>query len=139
MPFPDHKGPVFRTRQVRVEADRRGKTTAYGGLALAHKLVSWLGLADALDRELVLLKLHLPYRESDHVLTHVYNMFVGGECIEDIASLQNSEAFRTLVGACRVPDPTTAGDFLRRFTTHHLGVPPASHLAGRNERAAPAH
>jgi hypothetical protein len=122
LPFPDHKGPVFRTRRVRIEADRRGKTTAYGGLALAHKLVSWLGLAERIDSELVLLKLNLPYHESDHVLTHAYNMFVGGECIEDIASLQNSEAFRTLVGACRVPDPTTAGDFLRRFTTYHLGV-----------------
>ncbi len=113
---------MFRTRRVRIEADRRGKTTAYGGLALAHKLVSYLGLAKAIDTELVLLKLHLPYSESDHVLTHAYNMFVGGECIEDIASLQNSKAFRTLVGACRVPDPTTAGDFLRRFTTHDLGV-----------------
>lgn len=100
----------------------RGKTTAYGGLALAHKLVSSLGLARAIDSELSLFKTHRPYHESDHLLTHVYNMFVGGECIEDIASLQNSEAFRTLVGACRVPDPTTAGDFLRRFTTHDLAV-----------------
>lgn len=107
---------------MRIESDRRGKTTAYGGLALAHKLVSNLGLAGAINSELRLLKLHRPYHESDHILTHAYNVFVGGDCIEDIASLQNSEAFRTLVGACRVPDPTTAGDFLRRFTTHDLAV-----------------
>jgi len=122
LPFPEHAGPVFRTRRIRIEADRRGKTTPYGGLALAHKLVSWLGLQKAIDSELELLKLHLPYRESDHLLTHVYNIFAGGDCIEDIASLQNSEPVRNLLGACRVPDPTTAGDFLRRFTGHDLGV-----------------
>jgi hypothetical protein len=31
--------------------------------------------------------------------------------------LQGSEAVRRLVGACRISDPTTAGDFLRRFKT----------------------
>lgn len=122
LPFPPSGRPVFRTRRVRLETERRGKVTPYGGLALAHKLVQGLGLPGAIDRELVLLKLHLPYHESDHVLTHAYNIFAGGTCIEDISSLQDSDAFKNLVGACRVPDPTTAGDFLRRFTTHHLGV-----------------
>jgi hypothetical protein len=31
--------------------------------------------------------------------------------------LQGSEAVRRLVGASRIRDPTTAGDFLRRFKT----------------------
>ena len=35
----------------------------------------------------------------------------------DQGALQASEAVRRLVGACRIPDPTTAGDFLRRFTS----------------------
>lgn len=122
LPFPEGDRPVFRTRRVVLEAQRRGKLIAYGGLALAHKLLQRLGLPDAIDRELTLLKLHLPYHESDHVLTHTYNIFAGGTCIEDIASLQDSEAFRNLTGACRVPDPTTAGDFLRRFDAHSLGV-----------------
>ncbi len=122
LPFPEGDRPVFRTRRVRLETEKRGKVIAYGGLALAHKLLQRLGLSDAIDRELTLLKLHLPYHESDHVLTHAYNIFAGGTCIEDIASLQNSEAFRNLTGACRVPDPTTAGDFLRRFDAHSLGV-----------------
>lgn len=122
LPFPDGDRPVFRTRRVRLQTEKRGKVIPYGGLALAHKLVHRLGLADAIDQELTLLKLHLPYHESDHVLTHAYNIFSGGTCIEDIASLQDSEAFRNLVGACRVPDPTTAGDFLRRFDEYSLGV-----------------
>ncbi len=122
LPFPEGDRPVFRTRRVRLESEKRGKVIAYGGLALAHKLLHRLGLPDAIDRELTLLKLHLPYHESDHVLTHTYNIFAGGTCIEDIASLQDSEAFRNLTGACRVPDPTTAGDFLRRFDADSLGV-----------------
>ncbi|HEU4904853.1 MAG TPA: IS1380 family transposase [Solirubrobacterales bacterium] len=116
------QGPVFRTRRVRIESDRRGRAMAYGGLALAHKLAHSLDLPAALDREVELLKRHAPYHESDHILTHAYNIFAGGTCIEDIASLQNSEAFMKLVGASRVPDPTTAGDFLRRFSPGTLGA-----------------
>ncbi len=87
LPFPDGDRPVFRNRRVRLETEKRGKVIPYGGLALAHKLVHGLGLADAIDRKLTLLKLHLPYFESDHLLTHAYNIFAGGNCIEDIASL----------------------------------------------------
>jgi hypothetical protein len=58
--------------------------------------------------------------ESDHVLTHVYNLFTGGTCIEDIANLQCSEPVRRILGASRLPDPTTAGDFLRRFRADSL-------------------
>jgi len=45
---------------------------------------------------------------------------VGGTCLEDIANLQHSGAVKFLLGACRIPDPSTAGDFLRRFTPGHL-------------------
>ena len=89
--------------------------TAYGGLALAARLSASLKLPQAIDRDIELLRRHSPFHESDHVLTHVYNLFVGGDNIEDIADLQHSEAVRRLLGAERLPDPTTAGDFLRRF------------------------
>jgi hypothetical protein len=111
---------VFRNRRVRIRIQPRGQVTPYGGLGLAHALVQGLGLPRAIDRGVPIFKLHRPYYESDHVLTHTYNLFAGGDCIEDIASLQASEAFQHLVGACRVPDPTTAGDFLRRFEPAHL-------------------
>jgi hypothetical protein len=107
--------PVFRNRCVRLQVEQRGQTTPYGGLALAHDLAMRLNLARELNRALPLLRWHLPYFESDHVLTHVYNQYVGGQCIEDIANLQHSTAIKHLVGACRIPDPSTAGDFLRRF------------------------
>ena len=50
------------------------------------------------------------------------NLFVGGPCIEDIGHLQHSEAIKQLLGACRISDPTTAGDFLRCFKVPNLNA-----------------
>jgi hypothetical protein len=49
------------------------------------------------------------------VLALAYTLYADGTCLEEQSALQGSEAVRRLVGACRIPDPTTAGDFLRRF------------------------
>jgi hypothetical protein len=105
---------------LRLKTQERGEVTPYGGLTLAHELAMRLGIDRDLNASLELLKLHLPYFESDHVLTHVYNLFVGGRCIEDIGHIQHSDALKNLLGACRIPDPTTAGDFLRRFGSRDL-------------------
>ena len=94
--------------------------TSVGGLSLAARMVAALGAPQRIDAELSLLKRHRPFTESDHVLTHVYNLFVGGTCIEDIADLQHSEAARRILGAARLPDPTTSGDFLRRFESEDI-------------------
>jgi len=94
--------------------------TPYAGLAAAALLVKKIGLDRAIDERVRLLNFRLPYAESDHVLTHVYNLFVGGSCIQDIEALQHSEAAKTILGAERIPDPTTAGDFLRRFARRDL-------------------
>jgi len=107
--------PVFRNRRFRIEVDHRDNSTPYGGVALAHRLAAQLELDKQINRRVGLLKINRPYFESDHILTHVYNQYVGGQCIEDIANLQHSEAVKSLLGACRIPDPSTAGDFLRRF------------------------
>jgi len=109
-----HGRRQFRHPKLRVEIESP-ESTAYGGLALASGLVSKLRVAQAIDDRLSLLSSHRPFHESDHVLTHVYNLFVGGTAIEDIATLQHSEPVRRILGTSRIPDPTTAGDFLRRF------------------------
>jgi hypothetical protein len=108
------RGPVLGHPKLRLSREP-SDATPYGGLALAAGLVRSLGLAQDLNRELSLLSSHRPFHESDHVLTHVYNLYAGGTCIEDIADLQTSEPVRRMLGAERIPDPTTAGDFLRRF------------------------
>jgi len=112
--WPTARGRVLRHPKLHVE-ETQADVTSYGGLALATGVARALGLPQLLDERLNLLRRQLPYTESDHVLSHVYNLFVGGSCLEDMANLQGSEAVRRMLGACRLPDPTTAGDFLRRF------------------------
>jgi hypothetical protein len=58
-----------------------------------------------------------------HVLAQTLNLYVSGTCIEDVANLQHSEAVRGIIGACRIPDPTTAGDFLRRLHEQEYQLP----------------
>jgi len=79
-------------------------------------MVQRLGLVEDLDGNLELLKVHLPYHESDHVLNIAYNIVAGGERLEDIEVRRQDEVFLNGLGAERIPDPTTAGDFTRRFS-----------------------
>ena len=78
-------------------------------------MVKTLGLDREINKELNLLKQYQPYHESDHVLNIVYNIIAGGVCLEDIELLRTDPAYLNALGASRIPDPTTAGDFLRRF------------------------
>ena len=115
--WPETEGRVMRHPLLHLESDPRGEITHYGGLVLAQQFVRRFGVAKRLDESLILFKRHAPYHESDHVLALAYTLYADGTCLEDQAVLQGSEAVRRLVGACRIPDPTTAGDFLRRFKT----------------------
>lgn len=117
LPWPETQSRVMRHPLLHLESDPRGETTHYGGLVLAQQFVRRFRVAQQLDNALRLFKRHAPYHESDHVLALAYTLYTDGTCLEDQAVLQGSEAVRRMVGACRIPDPTTAGDFLRRFKT----------------------
>jgi hypothetical protein len=80
-----------------------------------HLLVRKLELDQAIDRHLGLLKIHLPYHDSDQVLNIAYNLLAGGRCLEHLELLRSDEGYLDALGARRIPDPTTAGDFCRRF------------------------
>jgi hypothetical protein len=105
----------FEDRNIRYDYSAKVKAGRFGGLGVCLLLVKRLGLADALDAKLHLLKRHLPYHESDHILNLVYNILAGGTTLSDLELLRNDENYLDAVGAQRIPDPTTAGDFLRRF------------------------
>jgi hypothetical protein len=107
--------PMFTASNIQYELGERGRGIGYGGIGAIQLLVRQLGFAEAIDRRLRLLKIHLPYHESDHVLNLVYNALCDGTCLEDIELRRNDEAFLDALGARRIPDPTTAGDFCRRF------------------------
>ena len=107
---------MFRATNIHYEMAERTRGFAYGGLGVMHRLAQQTGLVAAIDQGLHLLKRHLPYHESDHVLNIAYNILCGGECLEDLERLRNDEVYLDALGAQRIPDPTTAGDFCRRFS-----------------------
>jgi hypothetical protein len=107
--------PMFSASNIQYEVAGRSRALGAGGIGLMHKLARQTGLIDGIDRELELLKIHLPYHESDHVLNIAYNILAGGHCLDDLELLRNDEVYLDALGAQRIPDPTTAGDFCRRF------------------------
>ena len=78
-------------------------------------MVKWSGLGKAIDQAVTLLKRHQPYHESDHVLSLIYNVATGGTRYQDIELRRQSVSFLEAVGAEKIPAPSTAGDFMRRF------------------------
>jgi hypothetical protein len=108
--------PMLTTGKITYEVGGYLEATPYGGLAAMHRLVTKLGLVEAINERVRLLKVHLPYHESDHVLNLAYNVLAGGTRLEDIERLRHDVAYMNALGADLIPDPTTAGDFCRRFT-----------------------
>ncbi len=65
--------PLFTAGPVHYEIGAHPDVTPYGGIGVVHRLVTKLGLPKQIDQRLHLLKVHLPYHESDHVLNLAYN------------------------------------------------------------------
>ena len=113
--YTDQSDPMFKDSNVVYEIAERTRAIGFGGIGAIHKLVCRLKLDQLINDKLELLKVHVPYHESDHVLNIAYNVLSGGTCLEDIERLRNDETYINALGAERIPDPTTEGDFLRRF------------------------
>ncbi|MFQ5464090.1 MAG: transposase, partial [Phycisphaerae bacterium] len=107
--------PMLTASNIHYELADRAQGLGAGGIGAIHLLSRCYGLIEAIDRRLHLLKIHQPYHESDHVLNIAYNVLCGGTCLEDLELRRHDEAYLDGLGAERVPDPTTAGDFCRRF------------------------
>ena len=107
---------MFRGRNIHYEGSDRVRGLGAGGIGAMHLLAQRTGLTEAIDERLHLLKVHLPYTESDHVLNLAYNILCGGQTLEDLEQRRQDEVYLTALGARVIPDPTTAGDFCRRFT-----------------------
>jgi hypothetical protein len=87
-----------------------------GGIGAILLLAQKIDLVKDIDRDLQLLKRHQPYHESDHVLNIAFNLLAGGKHLEHLELRRNDEVYLDALGAQRIPDPTTEGDFCRRFT-----------------------
>ena len=120
--FPEGDFPVMRASNIHYELAERTLATNYGGIGLMYQLARESGLIDAINSHLELFRVHLPYHESDHVLNIAFNAFCDGTCLEDIEHRRQDEAYLNALGAERIPDPTTAGDFCRRFDLSHIAA-----------------
>ena len=118
--WPDQRHPMFSSSNIHYEVSGRIRGVGVGGIGAMHVLSRRLGLPQAINQALPLLQRHLPYFESDHVLSICYNVMAGHTCLEDLELLRQDESYMDILGAQRIPDPTTAGDFLRRFETQHV-------------------
>ena len=116
----DQACPMLKASNIHYEMAGRIAAMNCGGIGAMHLLVQRLGLVEDMDKNLQLLKVHLPYHESDHVLNLTYNLLAGGQRIEDIELRRQDEVYLNGLGAERIPDPTTAGDFTRRFSPQNI-------------------
>jgi hypothetical protein len=119
----DNRGcerPMMTASNIHYEIADRTEATTQGGIGAIHRMTRKLGLDRLIDRRLHLLKIHLPYHESDHVLNVAYNLLAGGTCLEHLELRRSDAAYLDALGARRVPDPTTAGDFCRRFNVSDI-------------------
>jgi hypothetical protein len=113
--YPEQPRPLLRAQNIHYEMAERVRAIDCGGIGAFHLLACNTGLVDAINENVHLLKRYLPYHESDHVLNIAYNTLTGGTCLDDIELRRNDETFMDGLGVERIPDPTTAGDFTRRF------------------------
>jgi hypothetical protein len=108
---------MMTATHIHYERADRVRGLAAGGIGAIFLLAQKIELDKEIDRTLHLLKRHRPYHESDHVLNLAFNLLAGGERIEHLELRRNDEVYLDALGAQRIPDPTTAGDFCRRFAS----------------------
>lgn len=111
----EQERPMFTAKNIHYEIAEKGQAIACGGIGAIHQMVIRSGLVREIDENLELLKTHVPYHESDHILNITYNVLSGNVRLEDIELHRQDSGYLDALGAQRIPDPTTAGDFTRRF------------------------
>ena len=98
----DQMDPMFAASNIHYDIAERDRGLSVGGIGMMHLLARRTGLVKAIDNAVELLKVHLPYHESDHVLNIAYNILAGGSCLEDIELRRNDEVYLDALGAQRI-------------------------------------
>jgi len=78
---------------IRYEMADKSRAVNCRGLGAIDLMVNKLGLAREIDEKVPLLRRHLHYYESGHVLNLAYNALLDGVRLEDIELRRNDEAF----------------------------------------------
>jgi hypothetical protein len=108
-----------RNHTVRLEVTDEA-LTVHTGLSLFYAMAESLEIPRMLDEDVKVKRRESGYPESEHILALAANAFVGGDYLEDLEALREDVAIQRVIGRKDLPDPTTAGDFCRRFTLGHL-------------------
>jgi hypothetical protein len=89
----DQARPMLKASNIHYEMAPRVQGINCGGIGALHLMVQRLGLVRDIDEHFQLLKVHLPYHESDHVLNIGYNILAGGQRLEDLELRRQDENF----------------------------------------------
>ena len=116
----DRGQPMTQSDNIHYEFSNRFGGTGFGGMAAVHRFVKRIGLDTEINRHLSVFKKRCPYYESDHVLNVAYNAMCGGQTLQEIEVRRNDEHYLNSIGAERIPDPTTSGDFCRRMNEQSI-------------------
>ena len=107
-----------RSALVQVAASTQ-QLTSHAGLLLVRELADRLGVGELLDRVTVKRR-RRGYSPAQAILGLCETLIAGGECLDDIALLRGDSAQELLRGH-GLPEATTLGRFLRRFSLGHIG------------------
>ena len=102
--FSDQPKPMFQGGNLHYEMAERIGAISCGGIGAIHTLAQQLGLVQEIDQHLQLLKVHLPYHESDHVLNFAYNIMAGGVRIQDMELRRQDENVPDSGRCCEIAD-----------------------------------
>ena len=107
-----------RSALVQIAASTQ-QLTSQAGLVLVRELAGLLGIGELLDRVTVK-KRSRGYSPAQAILGLCETLIAGGECLDDVALLRGDSAQELLRGH-GLPESTTLGRFLRRFSLGHIG------------------
>jgi hypothetical protein len=111
---------MIRPPAIKYELADKQQAISAGGIGTLMQLTKTIDLRKEINAAIPLFKLYLPYDETDHVLNIAMNLVAGGKCLEHLEDRRCDEAYLNAMGAERIPDPTTAGDFCRRFNQGNI-------------------
>jgi hypothetical protein len=114
--------PMLAAKNIFYGLADRARAIGCGGIGAVHLLATHMGLPQMIDRHVHVLKRHLPYHESDHVLSLAYNAMAGGLALRIWSGSAMTRHIWMRWVRSQSPDPTTAGDFCRRFENDQLIV-----------------
>lgn len=118
----DRGQPMTQSGNIHYEVSSKVSGTGFGGMAAVHAFVKRIGLDTQINQYLNVFKKRCPYYESDHVLNVAYNAMCGARSLQEIELRRNDEHYLNSLGAERIPDPTTTGDFCRRLNPVSIGA-----------------